>query len=202
MKARIMEPQANIIHERRFLVASRARFLFIAPMVVGLAGLYAIHDRPHALMAGGPLLLLLIYGMLVLMTTYREVRLDANGFRVRSGPLLTGLRAAAHNKAEVRQLFPRYVRGGVAKGVVEDRYYAAVELTEGRWVNVRGHYPDWAKASGACAEVARCWGLDEVAAGRQGLPSTRDWTSAIVLLTWGGAFITAMLWAVIVEVRR
>lgn len=191
-----------MIQERRNWVSTRWRFLFILPALIAGAGLFAISHRSHELLAGGPILLLMIYSVIVLMIGGTRVEVDERGFRLKPGPLPAGVRTEEHTTDVVRHLFPRHIYENVAKNVWEHRYYAAVELANGRWVNVRGHYPDWAKASASCLEIAHLWRLAEVAAGRSGFPNKRDWTAARVVLLWGGAYIVALLWGLAVEILR
>ena len=140
------------------------------------------------------------YGLLTLITGGTDIEVDEAGFRLKPGPLPSGLPKESHAKTDVRHLFPRHVHESVGKNAYEDRYYAAVELNDGRWLNVRGHYPGWEGASASCKEVALLWGFSEIGAGRSGYPNKRDWTSARVVLIWGGAFVAALVWGVVAEV--
>jgi hypothetical protein len=188
------------LHQQRHLVPGWGRFLFLFPAAIAALGLYAISHQPNSLLAGAPMLSLLLYAMLVLITTTKHSRVTPQGFTLHLGPLPTGAPREEHPKAAIRHLFPRYIREVVAKGVVEDRYYAAVEITDGRWLNILGHYPNWAGASQACQDLARIWGITEIAAGRHGFPPKRDWRAVQAILVWGAAFLAAMLWAIAIEI--
>jgi hypothetical protein len=189
------------IHQRRHIVPGWSRFLFLLPAAMAALGLYAISHKSHDLLAGGPLLSLLFYSMLVLVTTWKETQVTPQSFTLQFGPLPTGVPREAHPKEAILHLFPRYIREVVGKGLVEHRYYAAVEISDGRWLNILGHYPDWAGASQACQELAKCWGLSQIAAGRHGFPKKTDWRSAQSKLLWGATFIAAFLWGAFAEIR-
>ncbi len=190
-----------MIRERRYWGGGRLRYLLLLPMGIGLLGLWACAHSTKNLLAGAPLLGLLIYGCAVLIWGRIEVEVDAAGFRITPGPMPTGVFGEAQGKEAVRHLFPRYLRQLEGKHNWVDNYYAAVELTDGRWLNLRGPYRDWAGASAACLEVARLWGLREVGAGRQGFPAGyRHWRGAVVVLLWGVGFVAALLWGAWVEV--
>lgn len=163
--------------------------------------MFAIADNPHDLAAGGPFFLVMAFGLLALITGGTNIEVDESGFRLTPGPLPSGVPSESHTKADVKALFPRYVHESVGKNVYEDRYYATVELNDGRWLNVRGHYSGWEGASAACNEIALLWKLQEIGAGRSGYPpAKRDWATARVLLIWGGAFVAALVWGVVAEV--
>lgn len=161
---------------------------------------FAIADNPHDLAAGGPFFLVMAFGLLALITGGTNTEVDEPGFRLKPGPLPSGVRSESHAKTEVKHLFPRHVRESVGKNVWEDRYYAAVELNDGRWLNVRGHYSDWDGASASCEEIALLWGLPDIAAGRSGYPNKRDWASGRAVFIWGGAFLGALLWGLVAEI--
>lgn len=173
----------------------------LLPMLIGLVGLYACSDSRNGLLAGGPILGLLVYGCAVLVWGRSDVEVDGHGFRILPGPMPTGAFAEVHGKEAVRHLFPRYMREMEGKNNWVDNYYAAVELTDGRWVNMRGPYRDWGGASFACKEVAAFWKFSLIDAGRSGFPSGyRDKRGAVVVLLWGGGFVVAMLWGAWVEI--
>lgn len=161
---------------------------------------FAISDNTHELIAGGPFLLFMAFGFASLIFGGTNIEVDESGFRLRPGPLPSGLPKESHARTEVKHLFPRHVHESVGKNVWEERYYAAVELNDGRWLNVRGHYPGWDGASAACQEIARFWGFQEIAAGRSGYSDKRDWNSARVVLLWGGALIAALVWGLVAEI--
>lgn len=170
------------------------------PLLFVAVAVFAIADNTHELAAGGPFFLVMVAGLLALITGGTDIEVDENGFQLKPGPLPTGVRSESHVKTEVKALFPRHLREGVGKNVWEDRYYAAVELNDGRWLNVRGHYSGWEGASASCNEIALLWTLSEIGAGRSGYPDKRDWVSARVVLIWGGAFVAALVWGVVAEV--
>ncbi|MBY0374181.1 MAG: hypothetical protein K2Q23_09325 [Bryobacteraceae bacterium] len=191
-----------MIREQRHWVSGRWRFLFLVPALLAALGLYAISGRPQELLAGIAPLGLLLYGMLIFAFGRTRVDIDAQGFRLTPGPLPAFVRREQHTIADIVHLFPRYVRESVGRNAWEDRYYAAVELRDGRWLNVRGHYPDWAAASASCLELARLWQLPEVAGGRRGFPPHRDWTQTSTVIWWGVLSIAALLWGLAVELLR
>jgi hypothetical protein len=188
------------LSERRYFVPSAGRYLFVLPALLGCAGLYALSGRWSDLLIGGPILLLLCYTCAVLIWGRTAIHIHPNGFLLTPGPLPAGLRAEVHAKETVRALFPRHLRESDGGRVARDRYYAAVEIADGRWLNLRGPYPDWACASAAAMEVARLWSLAAVAAGRSGFPPQRDWGAVWVVLFWGGAFAAALAWAIVGEI--
>lgn len=173
------------------------------PAALVAVAMAALWGDPHEIAAGGPALCLLGYGLVVGILGHTNVEVHRAGFRVWPGPLPAGVRRASHAKEAVRHLFPRHILESQGKGLAEDRYYAAVELADGRWLNVRGPYSGWAGASASCREVARLWDFPEIAAGRSGFPGGRpDWDSARVVLVWGGAFILALAWGIWREFAR
>ncbi|MCC6538830.1 MAG: hypothetical protein IT162_14845 [Bryobacterales bacterium] len=191
-----------MIAESRPWIDGGWKFALAVPAAMALAGLWAISDNPHELRAGAPMLLLLAYALIAGMLGRTRVEVTEHGFRLTPGPLPAFVRSEQQPREAITQLFPRHIREAVAKNVYEDRYYAAVELAGGRWVNVRGHYRDWAGASQASLEIARLWRLPEIGAGRSGHAAKRDWTAARTVLLWGGAFLAAMLWGLYAEVTR
>ncbi len=172
----------------------------ILPALVAGVGLWAISDRRHELLAGGPVLGLAVYSIAVAVFGRTDTEVDERGFRLSSGPLPSGVRDESHGTEAIRALFPREIRESVGKGAWENRYYAAVELRDGRWVNVMGPYADWKGASAACLEIGPLWRLPVIAAGRVGFPPGRDWAVARIAALWGGAFVAALLWGLAVEV--
>ncbi len=189
------------IHEQRYWVGAKARYLMLIPMAMSLAGLYACTESKKELLAGTPLLGMLAYGCAVMVWGRFDVRVDNQGFRVAPGPMPTGARAEEHRKEEVKHLFPRHLRESEGRNNIVDNYYAAVELQDGRWVNLRGPYKDWGAASFACKEIAAFWRWPVIEAGRSGFAQGyRDWGGAKVTLLWGVAFIVALLWGAWVEI--
>jgi len=171
--------------------------LFGLPLFLVLSALYSIRNQPREIIPGAPLLLLMGYSMLVIMTGRTRREVDHHGFRVSYGPLPCGARSSQHPQAAVRAIFPRHLREGVGRGLWEDHYYAAVELTGGQWINVLGHYPAWAGASEACARLAHLWARPQVAAGRSGFPAAyRDRDGLRVVWIWGSAYLAAFAWAI------
>jgi hypothetical protein len=187
------------LSERRYFVRGSGRYLFVVPALFCCVALYALSGRSSELLIGGPILLLLSYACVVLVVGRVEMYIHPGGFRLQPGPLPAGLRAEVHAKETVRALFPRHLREADRGRVARDNYYAAVELSDGRWLNLRGPYFDWAQASAAAMELAHLWSFPEVAAGRSGFPARRDWTAALIVLFWGLAFGAALVWAIVGE---
>lgn len=191
-----------MIAESRAWVSGRGKYLLALPAGSAVVSVLALSGNAHEVKAGAPFLLLIAYACVVAMLGHTRAEIDERGFRLTPGPLPAFVRTEEHPREAVKHLFPRHIRENVAKNVWEDRYYATVELHSGRWLNVRGHYTDWACASQSCLELAKLWQIATVGAGRSGFPAQRDWTAVETVLLWGGAFITALLWGVYVEFTR
>lgn len=102
---------------------------------------------------------------------------------------------------EVVAVFPRALVRGVSERAYEWQYWAAVELSDGRWVNVRGHYRDVQAAIAACGEMAVLWGMS-VGEVREGTGPKGDWAWLRVTGLWLFAYTMAMAWAVWSVSRR
>jgi hypothetical protein len=176
--------------------------LLAFPAALTLVGLYVISDRPAEWRPGAPLLLIVFYSIVTGMLGRTITEVDERGFRTRPGPLPAFVRGEDHGKDNVKELFPRYLREYIARGVHEDRYYACAELANGRWVNILGPYPDWAGASEACQRIAALWRPPVIGAGRSGFPpGFRDWRTLSVYLCWLLAYAAALAWAVFQTIR-
>jgi len=190
------------IRERRRWMPVWGAALMGIPATMVVVGLWAIADRPREWMTGGPLLVLMLYSLLVAMVNRTMVDVDERGFRLGYGPLPCAAGGERHAKDAVKELFPRHMRVGVGRGAVEDHYFAAVEVADGRWVNVLGPYADWAGASLGCGRIAPLWGVTQIGAGRQGVPAGwRDWRTARTLLWWLLAYVAAFTWAIVQTIR-
>lgn len=191
---------AEAIEERRYWLGGRWRYCMLFPLGLCVVGFTASWNSKNDLLAGTPMLGMLAYGCMLMIWGRSDVKVDRRGFQVKPGPLPTGMRMERHTKEEVKHLFPRHLRESEGKNNWVDNYYAAVELHDGRWLNLRGPYRDWGAALFACKEVAAYWRFPLIDAGRSGFPAGyRNLHGGMLVALWGAAFILALLWGAWVE---
>jgi hypothetical protein len=165
------------------------------PVLMAFGGLVALADSLDLLFVGGPIFGLMIAGGLAMFLGTTSVEVNKEGFRLRPWPRGVGLAETSVSRAEVVALFPRALVRGVSEWAYEWQYWAAVELSDGRWVNVRGHYRDVQAAMAACREMAALWEMS-VGEVREGAGRKGDWTWLRVTGLWLFAYAMAMAWAV------
>jgi hypothetical protein len=169
---------------------------FLPLVALAVAALYAMRNDPKDLAPGGPIFALILYGWLAGLTGTTRKRLDSNGFRITHGPLPAGLTAERHSLEAVRSIFLRHQRVPLGKGAYEDRFFATVELDDGRWVNVRGPYLDEMKAIEALDEVAALWPSVPKSEPRPFTqPQPRE--SRKIVLFWLGLLVLWVAWVIV-----
>lgn len=173
----------------------------LLPVLTAMGGLLALAYSLDLLFIGGPIFGLMIVGGLVMFLGKTLVEVDGVGFRLRPWPKGAGLVEISVSRAEVVSVFPKALVRGVSERAYEWQYWAAVELSDGRWVNVRGHYRDVQAAIAACGEMAVLWGMS-VGEVREGTGPKGDWAWLRVTGLWLFAYTMAMAWAVWSVSRR
>lgn len=184
-----------MIRETRRWIPGRARYAMLLPVLAAVGGLLSLADSLELLYIGAPIFGLMIAGGLALFWGKTFVEVDGDGFRLRPWPRGVGLAETVVRWSEVVAVFPRALVRGVSERSYEWQYWAAVELRNGRWVNVRGHYQNVQEAIAACGELAQRSGLP-VEDIREGVGPKGDWVWLRVTGLWLFAYAMAMAWAV------
>lgn len=189
------EKSTFVIQETRLWIPGRARYAVLLPVLAAFGGLLALADSLELLFIGGPIFGLMIFGGLAMFWGKTFVKVDAVGFRLRPRPRGVGLAETVVRWPDVVAVFPRALVRGVSERSFEWQYWAAVELRNGKWVNVRGHYQHVREAIAACGELALQSGLT-VGDVREGVGPKGDWGWLRVTGLWLFAYAMAMAWAV------
>lgn len=184
-----------MIEETRFWIPGKARYAMLLPVVMAFGGLLGLSDSLELLFIGGPIFGLMIAGGLAMFVGKTFVVVGGSGFQLRPWPRGVGLTETSVRRVGLKALFPRAAVHGVSERSYEWQYWAAVELENGRWVNVRGHYRDVQAAIAACEEMGSILGM-AVGEVREGAGPKQDWTWLRVTGLWLLAYGMALAWAV------
>lgn len=126
-----------MIEARRIWVLRLIAFPLIIPASLAVLGLVSIADRLREWIAGAPILLLLIYAWLVAMFGRTHTQIDA--------------------KSKMRTLFQRPHLLDLGRNRSESKYFAAVEISDGRWLNLMEPFLDAAAADAVVLQFSALW---------------------------------------------
>jgi hypothetical protein len=124
--------------------------------------------------------------------------------QIGTGPLPAGGGSTRATRAEVLRWYVRLVVVPSRYGVT--RFHCAgVELKGGKWIDVLAPYKTREEAFAAAGTASAVFtdggaplSVDEVS----GIPPTRNWRGAAVVLAWGGAVIGALVAGIWMELHR
>ncbi len=186
------------------LIASVPLMLLAVAYASIMAMLGWHHGDPdwRGILAGFPFVGLWFYGSLVMLVEKWHLDVDANGVKVYYQPLPCFATPRDFARAEIAGLM--FDRIHVAKEGTSWRI--GVRLADGRQVLLPNRYgvESVARDQLAAIQTALSSGVrPELPVGSFFTPATkRDWGAARAVLIWGGAFLSAIVWGLAIEISR